>query len=231
MALIKLGETVVGIRGTIGGITFSQNQSGPYAKSWARPVDPYSLPQQTKRNQISRWARTWTTLTDEQRDAWHELADEDPEPNTNPLGDPISHSGFHYFVRCNVRNEITLADPLLDPPEGDHATRPVFPYDPEFYYSAPNETLVYETPYDEPRPERYVIAYGLPVNGPYATGQANKARYTGIAAMWSPAFDLNARFTALFGPWQNAWYLLTLYLQNYGGLRSIPWTATAYWEG
>jgi len=231
MALIKLGETLSGIRGTIGGITFSQNQSGPYAKHWARPVDPYTLPQQTKRNQISRWARTWSTLSDSQRDAWNAFAETDPEPNTNPLGDTIPHSGFHYFVRCNIRHELSLTDPLLDPPTGDHASRPVFPYEPLFYYSSVTNALNYETPYDPPAPERYVIAYAIPVPGPYATGFASKAIYTGIASMWSPPFNLTRRFEALFGPWQNAYYLLTLYLQNYGGLRSIPWTAIAYWDG
>ena len=40
MAIIKVGAPLAGIRGTLGGITYSENGSGTYAKQWSRPSNP-----------------------------------------------------------------------------------------------------------------------------------------------------------------------------------------------
>lgn len=127
MAIILFGPTVVGASGTIGGITFSRNRSGPYIQSWRRPTDPKTLPQQSARGMPGAVARWWASLTPAQTDDWETLANEDPEPRTNPFGEPIALPGFGYFASLNGRRRAVDQPPIFDPPEGDDRTRPPNP--------------------------------------------------------------------------------------------------------
>ncbi len=102
MAIIKLGITVVGIRGTIGGITFSQNKAGPYAKAWRKPVDPRTPGQLAARALLSTIPTEWRAITQAQRDAWDTWAALPAQDLTNPLGETYSISGFAWFNKFNT---------------------------------------------------------------------------------------------------------------------------------
>jgi hypothetical protein len=101
MAIIKLGELVAGIRGTIGGTTYSANKSGPFAKGWSRGTNPRSSPQSNQRSVIAAFASSWRDLTQTQRDGWDTYAAAAAQDLENSLGETYSISGFNWYIRIN----------------------------------------------------------------------------------------------------------------------------------
>lgn len=121
MAIIKLGTMVVGIRGTMGGITFSANGAGPYAKTWQRPPRPTKTLQSTRQQAFSEFAARWTTLTDTQRDDWNDWAAADAPPRTNSLGETILLTGYQWHQSVNTLLALQgkayrAIPPTVDPP-------------------------------------------------------------------------------------------------------------------
>lgn len=102
MAIIKLGTIVVGIRGTIGGVTFSANRAGPYAKSWTYPRTPNNALQQFRQADLSRLPTAWRALTTLQRAAWDTFAAAPAQQLTNSLGQTYFISGFQWFMKINL---------------------------------------------------------------------------------------------------------------------------------
>ena len=103
MAIIKIGPPLAGIRGTIGGITYSENGSSPYAKLWARAPNPRTPKQTTERGYLSRMPALWNALTDGQRDDWRSFAADPAQELTSSLGEAYYASGYNWFCKCNVR--------------------------------------------------------------------------------------------------------------------------------
>lgn len=103
MAIIKLGPPVSGIRGTIGGITYSQNKSGPYAKIWRQPSNKRTSKQSKERGFLSRMPVLWNNLTGAQRLDWRTFAALPAQDLVNPLGDTYSATGYNWFCKCNIR--------------------------------------------------------------------------------------------------------------------------------
>jgi hypothetical protein len=101
MAIAKLGATVVGLRGTIGGITYSANRSGPYAKSWSTPRRRATPRQQTVRTYPSFLATSWQALTPVQRAAWATYAAAAGQAKTNSLGQTYYASGWNWYLQTN----------------------------------------------------------------------------------------------------------------------------------
>jgi len=102
MAIIKLGATVVGIRGTIAGVTYSAGKSGPYARGWGRGANTKTAPQTTQRNRQSVYAASWRALTAAQRNAWDAFAALPAQAKTNSLGVSYNVSGFAWYVALNT---------------------------------------------------------------------------------------------------------------------------------
>jgi hypothetical protein len=125
MATVKFGSTISGIRGTIGGVTFSHNAAGPYAKSWERPVNPQSPLQTGTRGPLTQMGNLWRSLTVPARAAWNAYALAPAELDTNSLGMPVTLSGFAWFVRVNMRRVSVGAGLQTLVPT---STRPVTPY-------------------------------------------------------------------------------------------------------
>lgn len=124
MAIVKLGDIVVGVRGTVAGVIYSANKAGPFARAWSRGSNPQSPLQQTVRGQLARLGQVWQGMTQAQRDAWDALAVADPEPTFNSLGEPVALSGFGYFCRTNVRRQQVPLAIEDDAPTGAEATQP-----------------------------------------------------------------------------------------------------------
>jgi hypothetical protein len=121
MAKIKLGATVVGVRGTAGGMTFSANKSGNYVKSWARGSNPRAQRQTGARTALSTCATTWRTLTSVQRAAWIAWAALPAQARTDSLGATYYLSGFQQFVALSsglllAARAIIAAAPTLAKP-------------------------------------------------------------------------------------------------------------------
>lgn len=125
MAIIKLGVTVVGIRGSLGGITFTSSKSGPYAKAWATGSNPKTQKQQTGRSYLSNQAAGWRALTAAQRTAWDAWAALPAQALINSLGVTYYASGYNWFTKCNIRVIRMGASPVVAPPTLARPSAPV----------------------------------------------------------------------------------------------------------
>lgn len=101
MAIITCTAPVGEIRGSIGGVTFSRNKMGTFAKARKKPRVPFSTPRVFSSSLLSFYATTWGyILTAPQRADWNTLAD-----NTvwvNRLGENYSPTGLNLYVRSNT---------------------------------------------------------------------------------------------------------------------------------
>ena len=105
MAIIKLGALVAGIRGTIGGVTFSAGPSGPFARLWSRGPTPQTEAALIVRGLISHLGAPWAGMTDQQRQDWTDFGLAPPETDTNSLGEIYFLTGWQWFVRVNRRRQ------------------------------------------------------------------------------------------------------------------------------
>lgn len=105
MAIAKLGVLVTGIRGTVGGATFSANKSGPYLRPWSKPPNPRTAYQSIHRSTLAWTAGQWRNLTPAQRTAWNVWAALPAQEKTNSLGEAYYCSGFNWYVCINTRLE------------------------------------------------------------------------------------------------------------------------------
>lgn len=103
MAVVKLGEVLIGLRGTIGGITFSANGSSAYAKRLVTPVRRRTDLQVAKRGWFTQIRQDWSACNEGQIADWNALATSPPEVDINSLGDTILLSGSAWHTRVNMR--------------------------------------------------------------------------------------------------------------------------------
>jgi hypothetical protein len=103
MAIIKIGAPLSGIRGTVGGITFSANKAGPYAKIWKPSTVPQTLPQAKSQAEFADEANHWPYITQTQRDDWDAFAADPSQVQTNSLGEQYYLSGFQWFCKAHAR--------------------------------------------------------------------------------------------------------------------------------
>lgn len=105
MAICKFGGGVAGIRGTLAGVVFSANGTGPYACAWRRGANPKSELQTQTRGRISNLGNEWAAMTPTLRADWQTFAESPPEVDENTLGEVILLSGWMWFVRVNLRRQ------------------------------------------------------------------------------------------------------------------------------
>jgi hypothetical protein len=101
MAIITIGAPLTGIRGRLGGLVFSANQSTPYVKTWAPPSQNQSNIRSIESTDLARYPDLWRGLTAAQRTAWDTFAAAAPQQLTNSLGQTYTISGFLWFVKIN----------------------------------------------------------------------------------------------------------------------------------
>lgn len=106
MAIVRFGGNVIGIRGTIGGVVFSQTHSGPYAKVWKRPRNQSTPIAAASKRQITTYGTLWSNMTIGEQAAWSAFAAAPPELDFNSLGIQYWLTGYQWLVRANVRREL-----------------------------------------------------------------------------------------------------------------------------
>jgi len=112
MAIVKFGPTVIGIRGTIGGVTFSANSTAAYAKQWSRPPASRTSKQVETRNSMVENAQMWTDLSDAEKLEWNVYAGKPAETDFDPWGFQRFLSGFQWFCRAQQRRStLDLVNP------------------------------------------------------------------------------------------------------------------------
>lgn len=128
MANILYGGGIADMRGSIGGIVYSRNRYGSYARNRTKPVNPNSERQQAVRNimgfLVNAWARI---LTQANRNKWSVYAA--AVSFVNSLGQTITLTGFNHFIRSNMarqNNGLSLVEDgpgvlILPPTDADFA--------------------------------------------------------------------------------------------------------------
>jgi len=89
------------LSGSMGGCTASHNRAGQYFRNRVVPTNPNTTRQQNVRSYFASAVNVWaTTLTDAQRAAWTDWANN--VPFTDTLGQAFNLTGQQAFIRTNV---------------------------------------------------------------------------------------------------------------------------------
>lgn len=99
MARVEMGTIVVGLRGTVGGLTFSTNRSGPHCHVWTRSGNARTSLQSGRRLILSVSAQAWRNLSGADQTTWNDYGDLIEIPY--PWGGHYHLSGFQWYVRIN----------------------------------------------------------------------------------------------------------------------------------
>jgi len=117
MASVKLGATVVGVSGTVGGVTYARNKSGTYGRVWSSPPKSCTEWQGLARGQMARWGSVWRALSAGDKSDWDLFAASPPETDYDRFGAVVLRSGFAWLCRLNQRRALITSTPIsLAPP-------------------------------------------------------------------------------------------------------------------
>ena len=101
-------------RGSEGGVVYSRNRYGAYTRRRVSPVQPRTDYQLDIRAKLQTVSAAWRDLTQAQRDAWNELAQQ--VVLTDSLGIPYTPTGHQLFTGLNVNNLLNNAAITATPP-------------------------------------------------------------------------------------------------------------------
>lgn len=104
MAQILLGGAVADIRGSIGGITYSRNRSGAYARNKTTPINAGSDKQSAVRANFASVAALFQTLKSSEAEAWTQYAA--LVPQFNSFGQEYIPSGKQMFMVANLNRSL-----------------------------------------------------------------------------------------------------------------------------
>lgn len=158
MAIIEFGIMVVGARGTIGGVTFSANRSGPFARAWSKGGNPQTPRQVDNRNVLVQFSIAWETLTAGQRTDWDDYAALPAQELFNSLGLSYFISGFNWFIRINMH----LAQAgIVQRDDAPTLTRPAAPIIVNFTFrnTAGGPTTRWQLDASDPNPTMNRVAF------------------------------------------------------------------------
>jgi hypothetical protein len=157
MAILKFGTLITAARGTIGGVTFSANAAGPYAKPWAAPPKSTTARQAVQRAAFAAFRNPWRALSPSERADWNTFAADPAQEQLNVLGESYYLSGWQWFCRVNGWRVQTypvnpMTDPVIDPaiitapPSGGPANAPVLTAFEAHYDPPPSASIEYDPP-------------------------------------------------------------------------------------
>jgi len=124
MARIKLASPIGGIRGTVGGVTYSANATSLYAKLWRGPRPSGTRLASKTRCLFGSNGGPWRALSQAKRDAWDTWAALPAQELTDSLGQAYYASGWNWFVTLSSRLAWIERDIVEDPPS---VARPAAP--------------------------------------------------------------------------------------------------------
>lgn len=102
MAKIKTTSLLAEIRGKLGGIVFSSNGHGFYAKSLVTPVQPRTQAQTERRNWFSDAVRSFNAMTPIQIAAWQAFAADPTNTRYDYFGDPYLPTAINQYASINL---------------------------------------------------------------------------------------------------------------------------------
>lgn len=102
-------------RGRIGGIVYSRNKGGMYARLGSPPTNPQTSRQQITRSILGGESSKWSAaLTAAERDSWDVYAAANPIKNS--LGQDVFITGLAWFVKASSRLMDATGTGITDPP-------------------------------------------------------------------------------------------------------------------
>lgn len=113
MARVTYGESITEYAGSIGGVTFLRNASGPIAKLRSNPPVNPSPDQSFYQTRFASLIAFWPTISQANKDLWDALAA--AHDHTTPWGETKTLSGFQWFVSCNM-NRLLHENTLISSP-------------------------------------------------------------------------------------------------------------------
>lgn len=113
MARVTYGESITEYAGSIGGVTFLRNASGPIAKLRSNPPVNPSPAQATYQNRLAYLVSFWSALSQVNKDLWdaHAAAHD----HTTPWGETKTLSGYQWFMVCGMLRMHYHSSPLSSP--------------------------------------------------------------------------------------------------------------------
>lgn len=226
MAIIKLGVSVVGIRGTIGGMTFSANKSGSYARAWSKGANPRTTFQSAQRSALSTIPGLWRDLTPTQQLDWDVWAELPAQDRINRLGETFSASGFNWFTTINTRLINILRATRTAPPTQSRPAAPtlsslVLPFLPQQATKVTYPSGQFDPDFDQ------VIEISIAISTGRTVAPTN---FLLLRLDQDPPDQDNEFVTSYLERWNLAGPSLKgfaqLYRQTTDGLRSSPGTAS-----
>jgi len=100
MASILPSSVIGDIRGKIGNQVYSRNAGGLYVRNRVTPINPNTNPQQESRARVTTAVSLWQTLSNADRNTWHQIAT--GYTRKNRLGVTTKIGGYNLFVRNSV---------------------------------------------------------------------------------------------------------------------------------
>jgi len=225
MAITKLAAPLAGLRGTIGGITYSENKSATYAKLWNPPSNPRTVLQSQQRAFLNEIAQDWGSITASDRAGWDTFAALPAQALTNSLGDTYYISGFLWFVKCNTR---LLQAGLATSDTAPVSARPGIPTITGIVYKTVTSVLYAGITFGagEFGSHSGVIFYAVSVGGAPAVKYSGFYLATVANAIGGGAtsLDFATQHEDRWGSPDNGWRMhLQVFAQSTEGLRSAPW--------
>lgn len=109
-----LSQVYSAVSGSVGGLTYSHNRGGMYARARAVPTNPNTDPQASARDAMRAGVIAWGALTQAVRDAWEDYAAN--VPMLDSLGASRPLSGQQQFLRTYLsRTAASMTIPATAP--------------------------------------------------------------------------------------------------------------------
>ena len=223
MARVQMGVIVVGLRGTVGGLTFSANRAGPHCHVWTRSGNARTALQSGRRVIHTVNAQAWRNLDPGDQADWNTWGATVEIPY--PWGGHFHLSGFQWYVK-NSNWLASVGRPPVNAPT--LSIPPVAPTITALQVSASASTCHFHYGLNEFGPDYdAVIMIGLAAgHGCYAApGPVPLIQGSQVPA--GTSLDFTTRFFEVFGAVttnQRAFY--RVYRQRVWGYRGAP--ATGY---
>lgn len=227
MAIVQYGATVSGLRGTIGGVTFSANGTSAYAKQYSRPPLSRTTKQILTRAALVDNSILWAGLTQNDRDDWDTFAyPNDNEHDFDPWGVRRYLTGFQWFCRAQQRrSSLALTNPGAVP-SGAAATAVTGLSIDIKAYSTGGSWVTYDD-------AQFSAGEALILYLTFNAGGAQRDAFRNwklVFAVQDPVdggYDIHSQYTAAFGALSAGWNAYALaYKQAEAGNRSLVATAT-----
>lgn len=162
-------------RGSVGGITASQNTMGPYLRAKRSPVQPRTSAQQQRRYDFQKLVREYQDLSVTNIDKWMDFAK--VWTRKDAFGNDIHHTGLDWYVSLNSRRMAMAHASNATPPLNPNTTFTPSMTVQQETVAAGDITVIYSP---QPQAEEYIwLFWGG--NQPKSSRYAKKdIRYRGV---------------------------------------------------